>query len=50
MKSDALPIGSFVRINKSDLQGILDRLVQLGYRTIGPQLADGAIVIADWHH
>lgn len=44
MKSDALPIGSFIRINKSDLQAILDRLIQLGYRTIGPQLADGAVV------
>lgn len=39
-----LPIGSFVRIEKQELQSILIRLRSLGYRTIGPRLADAAIV------
>ena len=39
-----LPVGSFVRIDKHDLQSILDSLSQRGYRTIGPRLRDDAMV------
>ena len=42
-----LPIGSFVKIEKQELQSILLRLHALGYRTIGPRLADSAIVYDD---
>ncbi len=44
MNTGQLPIGSFVRINKQDLQAIVDKLRELGYRTIGPQIAESAIV------
>ena len=44
MKLVPLPIGSFVRVEKPDLQSVVDRLQVLGYRTIGPQVRDGAIV------
>ena len=47
MKSDPLPVGSFIRIDKPALQSVLERLKQLGYRTIGPQLADGAVVYGE---
>ena len=47
MNAAALPMGSFIRMAKGELQAILDRLKQLGYRTIGPRLADGAIVYDD---
>ncbi len=39
-----LPIGCFVRIEKPDLQAVIDRLKALGYRVIGPTVAQGAIV------
>jgi sulfhydrogenase subunit beta (sulfur reductase) len=44
MATTRLPVGSFVRIEKPDLQKVIDRLKSLGYRTIGPQVADAAIV------
>ena len=47
MNAAALPIGSFIRMEKSELQAIVDRLKQLGYRTIGPRQADGAIIYDD---
>ncbi len=47
MNSDNLPVGSFIRISKSGLQQVLDHLQQLGYQTIGPQLADGAVVYGE---
>jgi ferredoxin len=47
MSSNPLPIGSFVRIVKSDLQAILDRLDELNYRVVGPRLSEEAIVFDD---
>lgn len=47
MSSSYLPLGSFVSIEKPQLQAVVDRLVQLGFRTIGPQVSDGAVVYDD---
>jgi ferredoxin len=47
MSSSSLPVGSFVRIVKCDLQAVVDKLNQSGYRTIGPRVSDGAIVYDD---
>lgn len=47
MTARKLPVGSFVRIDKAELQAILDRLQELGYRTVGPRIADAAVVLAD---
>lgn len=44
MSSSHLPVGSFVGIEKTQLQAVVDELKKLGYRTIGPRIADGAIV------
>ena len=44
MISNKLPIGSFVRIEKSELQAIMDCLRDEGYVTVGPTIRDGAIV------
>lgn len=44
MTASRLPIGSFVAIAKDDLQAVVDRLRALGYRTVGPQVADGAVI------
>lgn len=44
MSSSQLPVGSFVGIEKRQLQAVVEKLKYLGYRTIGPQIADGAIV------
>ena len=38
------PLGSSAVIAKDDLQALVDRLRQRGYRTVGPQVTDGAIV------
>jgi len=42
-----LPRGSFVRIEKPELQAVITRLRELGYRTVGPQVADGAVVYGE---
>ncbi len=47
MPPTTLPVGSFVRIEKPDLQLIVDRLRQLEYRTVGPTVTDGAVVYDD---
>lgn len=44
MSSSHLPVGSFVGIEKTQLQAVVDELKTCGYRTIGPRIADGAIV------
>jgi ferredoxin len=41
------PVNSFLGVDKRKLQGLLDVLRNLGYRTIGPRIADGAIVYRD---
>ena len=45
MKPSPIPVGSFVRIEKTGLQAVLDRLRELGYRTVGPRVAEGAVVL-----
>jgi hypothetical protein len=42
-----LPIGTWVRIEKPELQSIVDRLRELGYRVVGPTLGDGAVVYGE---
>ncbi len=45
MASNKLPVGSFVWVHRNDLQPILDRLKALGYRIIGPQIRDRAVIL-----
>jgi ferredoxin len=47
MEPSRLPVGSYVRLAKDDLQAVIARLQELGYRTIGPRVADGAVVYDD---
>lgn len=47
MNSHKLPVGSFIRFEKPQLQAVIDRLRQLGYRTVGPRRVDEAIVYDD---
>lgn len=39
-----LPIGCYVRLEKPDLQGLIDRLRQWGYKVIGPTVSQAAVV------
>jgi ferredoxin len=41
------PVNSFLGIDKAQLQALIDTLRALGYRTIGPRIADGAVVYGD---
>jgi ferredoxin len=41
------PVNSFLGIDLQQLQALIDALRELGYRTIGPRIADGAIVYRD---
>jgi len=47
MNQTKLPTGSFVRIEKPDLQKVIDQLRANAYRVIGPRVADAAIVYGD---
>jgi sulfhydrogenase subunit beta (sulfur reductase) len=47
MSSRKLPVGSFVRIDKPELQALVDKLQELGYRTVGPRIAEAAVVFGD---
>ena len=47
MKSSKLPVGSYVRIDKPQLQTIVEQLRERGYRTVGPRLSEAAIVYDD---
>jgi ferredoxin len=47
MESDHFPVGSFLTISATQLQVLIDTLRRLGYRTVGPRIADGSIVYAD---
>lgn len=40
-----LPIGCYVRIEKPQLQAVIDRLRELGYRVVGPTVRQAAIVL-----
>jgi ferredoxin len=44
MSARKVPIGSLVRIDKPDLQLLVDKLKVLGYRVIGPRVSEAAIV------
>jgi sulfhydrogenase subunit beta (sulfur reductase) len=47
MSLPRLPIGSYLRIDKPELQSLIDALQGAGYRVIGPQVAQSAIVYDD---
>lgn len=47
MNAKSATVGSSVCIEKRQLQAIIDQLRLLGYRTIGPQVADAAIIYAE---
>jgi ferredoxin len=47
MPRSGLPIGCCVRIEKPDLQAVIDRLITLGYRVIGPRVEESAVVLAE---
>jgi hypothetical protein len=42
-----LPTGCMVRIDKPALQAVVDKLKSLGYRVVGPTVAESAVVYAD---
>jgi ferredoxin len=42
--SSHLPVGSYVRIAKAELQALVQQLKERGYRTIGPRVSDGAVI------
>ena len=47
MPASSLPAGTYVRIARSQLQVLLKLLRRSGFRTIGPQVVDEAIVYRD---
>ncbi len=44
------PTGSYLRVGKPALQSLVEQLRRLGYRVVGPQIVDGAIVYGDLEH
>jgi formate hydrogenlyase subunit 6/NADH:ubiquinone oxidoreductase subunit I len=47
MSAAQLPIGCLVRIDKPALQAVLDKLLALGYRVVGPTVSESAVVYTD---
>ena len=47
MASSQPSVGSFLSIDHSQFQALIDSLRGLGYRTVGPRIADGSIIYAD---
>jgi ferredoxin len=47
MAAKGPPVHSFLRIEKAQLQALIDALRRAGFRTIGPRIVDGAIVFRD---
>ena len=47
MGRSGLPIGCSVRIEKPDLQAVIDRLLELGYQVIGPRVSESAVVLGE---
>jgi len=45
--ADDMQPGEWVSIEKHDLQCVIQALVDLGYRVVGPQVRDGAVVYDD---
>lgn len=42
-----LPVGAYVRIERPQLQVVLDTLRELGFHTVGPRVVDEAVVYRD---
>ena len=49
MSATPQSVGGMVSLKKGDLQALVESLRRRGYRTIGPQVADAAIVYDDLH-
>ena len=47
MSETAPAVGSFLQLEKPQLQVLIDTLQSNGYRVIGPRLRDGAVVLDD---
>jgi formate hydrogenlyase subunit 6/NADH:ubiquinone oxidoreductase subunit I len=47
MSNPALPIGCLVRIDKPDLQSVIDRLRESEYRVVGPTVSQAAVVYGE---
>jgi len=47
MPVNRLPIGSYVRIEKTELQEVVDSLKELGFFTVGPRVVDEAIIYGE---
>ncbi len=47
MPASRLPVGACVRIERPQLQVVLETLRKLGFRTVGPRVVDEAIVYRD---
>jgi ferredoxin len=47
MRKSGLPIGCSVRIEKPDLQCLIDRLRELGYRVLGPRVQASAVILGE---
>jgi ferredoxin len=40
-------VGSFLAVDTTHMQALIDTLCGLGYRTVGPRISDGSIIYAD---
>src|SRR5687768_13833818 len=47
MSNNDVAIGARLSVDPPRLQDLIDKLRQAGYRTVGPRVADGAIVYTD---
>ena len=47
MSKTRLPIGTVIQIEKPDLQAVVDKLKELGYKTVGPRIFEQAIVYGE---
>jgi ferredoxin len=47
MATRKIAVGSFLTIDRTQLQVLIDTLRDSGYRTVGPRIADGSIVYAE---
>ena len=47
MANNQVSVGSFLSVDTTQFQKLIDTLRGLGYRTVGPRVADGSIVYAD---
>ncbi len=47
MSGANLPVGCYIRIDKSELGAIIARLKELEYRVVGPTVSESAVVLGD---